>query len=73
MSMSMRPTLFRIHFNKQKQCWSVHNRGVCHMASHLQIHVPMESQERPDLRSNPRYFFVCKGFLSWEGKTAVIR
>jgi hypothetical protein len=60
----MKKTLLRIHFNKPKQCWSVHHKGVCHMIKHLMINVPVESQEKPNKKSNPRFFFICKGNLT---------
>jgi hypothetical protein len=71
-----RPTKHIIHFNRQREKvglpWTVHNRGTCHAASHIEIHVPMYSEEKPQLKTNPRYFFTCKGYLHWDGSTAII-
>ena len=62
-----RPTKCIIHFNKQRVSkgfpWTVHNKGTCHPVAHLHIVVPMESEEKPYLPSNPRYFFTCQGFV----------
>lgn len=75
--MSKKPTKHVIHFNRQRAKhgtpWTVHNRGKCHPAAHIKIEVTMESEEKPWLKTNPRYFFTCKGFLHWEGDTAVIK
>ncbi len=48
-----------IHFNKQKQCWTIHFRGECIAAEHISFgqRIFGASRERPDLPSNPRYFF----------------
>lgn len=65
--MRPRATKCVIHFNKFRVKnglpWTVHNRGVCHAASHVEILVPMFSEERPHLKTNPRYFFTCRGFV----------
>ena len=62
-----RATKCVIHFNRQRVSkgfpWTVHNRGTCHAVSHLHIAVPMESEEKPYLPNNPRYFFTCQGFV----------
>lgn len=77
--MKKRPTKCIIHFNRQREKlgmpWTVHNKGKCHPAAHVIIETKMESEEKPHLRSNPRYFFTCKGFVHHEGivKKPVIR
>lgn len=75
--MMSRPTKHIIHFNKHRQKvglpWTIHNRGICHAASHVIIEVTMESEEKPHLKSNPRYFFTCKGYLHWDGNIAYIK
>ena len=35
MGMRNKKTIYRIHFNKQKQCWSVHNRKICYLVDHV--------------------------------------
>lgn len=70
---SNKPSLNRIHFNKQKQMWSVHSGGKCHMVSHLVIKTQIESEEKPERKSNPRYFFKTIGVLTiFENGNAVI-
>lgn len=65
-----------IHFNRQRAKdgfpWTVHYRGACLPAAHVKILVPMESEEKPHLKTNPRYFFTCKGFVRHVGNTIEI-
>jgi hypothetical protein len=67
----------RLHMNKhgikKGTPWTLHTSKGCFPAAHVEIHVPCATEENPKRRSNPRYFIVMHGEISWEEETAVIR
>lgn len=69
MGMKNKKTIYRIHFNKQKQCWSVHNRKICYLVDHIIFNNigHLETQEKPNNKSNPRYFLICYGLEHFFG------
>ncbi len=70
-----RPSICLIHFNKHREAaglpWTVHVRGQCIPAAHVKILVPVESREKPDKKSNPRYFFACRGLVTVDDDNVV--
>ena len=68
--------LMRIHYNKQTVKkglpWSIHTSKFCAQASHITFKCPVETEEKPDKKTNPRYFIKCNGHIQWQGKKAFI-
>jgi hypothetical protein len=66
----------RLHYNKFKARhglpWTLHTSKKCYIASHVVFKVPVETEERPDKKTNPRYFLKCDGDIKWTGTKAVI-
>ena len=67
----------RLHYNKHKVKdglpWTLHTSKNCFSASHVQILVPVETEEKPEKRTNPRYFLKCEGEIEWSGTEAKIK
>lgn len=53
-----------MHFNKPGSSrgtpWTVHYRGVCHIVAAIDCQVPMTSEWKPNLKTNPRAFFTAQ-------------
>ena len=66
----------RIHYNrfkvKQGLPWTLHTYKKCYSASHIRITVPCSTEEKPHLRSNPRYFILVEGEIEWDGSVAIV-
>jgi hypothetical protein len=66
----------RVHFNKKNAKdglpWTVHTSKACIPAAHVLIHIPIESEEKPLNKTNPRYFFVCNGIIELEQDNTVV-
>jgi hypothetical protein len=66
----------RLHYNRtgalNGKPWTLHTSKGCMLASHVRILCPVETEERPLKRSNPRYFLVCDGTVRWRGSVATI-
>jgi hypothetical protein len=66
----------RLHYNKFKAKfglpWTLHTSKRCFIASHVLINVPVETEEHPDKKTNPRYFLKCDGDIHWTGTKAII-
>ncbi len=64
----------RLHYNKFRAKnglpWTLHTSKKCHAASHVTFEVPVETEEKPDRKSNPRYFLVAHGNIKWKGTIA---
>lgn len=71
-----KPLKIRLHYNKfgapNGKPWTLHTSKACHSAAHVIFNVPLETEERPQKKTNPRYFLVCRGKIRWEGSTAFI-
>ena len=68
--------LIRVHYNKQTVKkglpWTIHTSKTCAQAKHVVFNVPVQTEERPDKKSNPRYFIRCNGTPTWYGKCVEI-
>ena len=57
--------VIRVHYNKKtakdNKPWTVHTSKNCIQASHVYFKFPVETEERPEKKKNPRYFLKCKG------------
>lgn len=66
----------RLHYNKQNAAyglpWTIHTSKGCFPASHVKFFTNVETEERPDKKSNPKYFLVCHGNIRWDGSVAII-
>jgi len=66
----------RVHYNKytvsQGLPWSLHTSQACFQASHIEFKVPVETEEKPNLKTNPRYFIKAEGTITWDGTKAII-
>lgn len=66
----------RLHYNKFQAPngfpWTLHTSKKCFLASHVILNVPVETEEKPEKRSNPRYFLTCKGNIAWQGTIAMV-
>jgi hypothetical protein len=53
-----------MHFNKPKSGegtpWTVHYRNTCYIVKEIRCLVPMISEWKPNLKSNPRAFFTAQ-------------
>lgn len=53
-----------MHFNKPGSKhgtpWTVHYKGVCHIVKGIQCQVPMNSEFKPNKKTNPRAFFTAQ-------------
>ncbi len=69
-------SVIRLHYNKRMSekglPWTLHTAKGCLSAQHVVIKVPVETEEHPERKTNPRYFLKCKGSIGWIGSTAVI-
>lgn len=50
----------RIHWNKQRRCWTVHTYKGCEWGTNIEIVGPWMTETKPNSRSNPRGFVVCE-------------
>jgi hypothetical protein len=69
--------IIRFHFNKQRASkglpWTLHTSKACLSAAHVVFKgVRLETEEKPERKTNPRYFLKCKGSIEWDGDVAVI-
>lgn len=66
----------RFHYNKFGAAkglpWTLHTSKACMAASHVRFEVPLETEEKPNKRSNPRFFLVVDGNIEWNGTVATI-
>jgi len=68
-----------MHFNKSGSVlgtpWTVHYKGICYIVSAIECHVPMKSEWKPYLKSNPRAFFTAQisNLEITENKTAILK
>ena len=55
----------RLHYNKHRAKeglpWTIHTSKKCIPAAHVTFEVPLETEEKPEKRDNPRYFLVTQG------------
>lgn len=69
--------IIRLHYNKFQAPkglpWTLHTSKKCHIASHVIFQVPVETEEKPSNKTNPRYFLKCQGNIEWEGTRAIIK
>jgi hypothetical protein len=49
----------RIHWNKQRKCWTVHTSKGCEWGSFVIVDGPWQTETKPSSPSNPRGFVVC--------------
>lgn len=65
----------RLHYNKFKALkgfpWTLHTSRKCHSASHVIFNVPVETEEKPENKNNPRYFLKCDGNITWNKTIAI--
>jgi hypothetical protein len=68
--------IVRLHYNRQGARlglpWTLHTSHGCHAAAHVEILVPIETEEKPTKRTNPRYFLKARARIAWKGSTAVL-
>lgn len=68
--------ILRVHFNKLTASkglpWTIHSSKSCIQASHVIFSVPVETEEKPDKKCNPRYFIKCRGRVRFESTVAFI-
>ncbi len=68
--------VIRLHYNKQSEKtglpWTLHTSKACLTASHVVINVPVETEEKPNRKTNPRYFIKCNGSIKWNKTVAII-
>ncbi len=66
--------IIRFHYNKQNEKkglpWTLHTSRQCVSASHVLFHVPIETEENPKKKSNPKYFLKCNGNIRMSGTIA---
>ena len=68
--------IIRFHYNKQKAKnnlpWTLHCSNQCISASHVIFNVPIETEENPKKKNNPRYFLKCNGKIRMNGTIAYV-
>ncbi len=66
--------IIRFHYNKQNEKkglpWTLHTSRQCISASHVLFHVPIETEENPKKKNNPKYFLKCNGNIRMSGTIA---
>lgn len=69
--------VIRFHYNRQQAAngkpWTLHTSKGCFSAAHVVFETPLETEEKPEKKQNPRYFLKCNGRIVWYGNTAVVR
>lgn len=61
-----------IHFNRQRQGWTVHYRGQCIPADIVDIKVPTSTVFKPQKKSNPRAWLEAKGVVTIAGMRVIV-
>lgn len=68
--------IIRLHYNKVQASkglpWTLHTSKGCMSASHVNIKVPIETEEKPNNKTNPRYFLKCHAIITWNGTIAIL-
>jgi hypothetical protein len=67
----------QLHYNKHRVKdglpWTLHTHKGCFAASHVVFNMFCETEEKPNRKTNPRYFLTCKkAKIRWEGTVATI-
>lgn len=64
----------RLHVNRREMAkgaggkiWTIHTSKACIPAKSVEIHVPCQTEYRPDLPSNPKVFIRVDGELKHLG------
>ena len=71
--------MFRLHFNKVAErrgdplVWSVQTSAGCFHAAHVVITGRIETENKPERKSNPRYFLAGRGRVDQVGDTIFIK